>query len=581
MIQAEQLHARILEELDLSRDIPDEELTELIHRVLDEASGREYIPLGKKAELGRELFNAFRKFDLLQEFLEDDKITEIMINGTENIFLEKEGKLIRSGKRFVSREKLEDVIQQIVAGSNRIVNEASPIVDARLPDGSRVNVVLGPIALNGPIVTIRKFPKEAITMKQLIRWGSICREVKEFLVKLVRAGYNIFISGGTGSGKTTFLNALSQYIPKDERIITIEDNAELRILDIPNLVTLEARCANLEGTGEITIRELIRTALRMRPNRIIVGEVRGAEAIDMLQALNTGHDGSLSTGHANSPKDMLSRLESMVLMGMDLPLRAVQRQIASGIDIIVHLGRLRDKSRKVLEVSEILDYQDGEILVSPLYRFEETGEKDGKIQGTWRKIQLLDECIKRKEQEFLVQFKELIQTFSSLLNTGYSVENAVKESLKEMQVFYSDDAAILRELEIMVRQIRVQVPVEQAVEELSERTKLPDVESFAGVFVTAKRSGGNLMSIIRNTADQIGDKIDVKREIDTMLAAKKYEFQVMSVIPFGIVLYMTVSFPEFMGNLYGNIAGRGVMTGCLIIYLGAYGLGRKIIEIEV
>lgn len=363
MIQAEQLHARILEELDMSRDIPDEELTELIHRVLDEASGREYIPLGKKAELGRELFNAFRKFDLLQEFLEDDKITEIMINGTENIFLEKEGKLIRSGKRFVSREKLEDVIQQIVAGSNRIVNEASPIVDARLPDGSRVNVVLGPIALNGPIVTIRKFSKEAITMKQLIRWGSICREVKEFLVKLVRAGYNIFISGGTGSGKTTFLNALSQYIPKDERIITIEDNAELRILDIPNLVTLEARCANLEGTGEITIRELIRTALRMRPNRIIVGEVRGAEAIDML-----------------------SRLESMVLMGMDLPLGAVQRQIASGIDIIVHLGRLRDKSRKVLEVSEILGYQDGEILVSPLYRFEETGEKDGKIQGTWRKM---------------------------------------------------------------------------------------------------------------------------------------------------------------------------------------------------
>ena len=314
-----------------------------------------------------------------------------------------------------------------------------------------------------------------------------------------------------------------------------------------------------------------------------------------------------------------------MLMGMDLPLGAVQRQIASGIDIIVHLGRLRDKSRKVLEVSEILDYQDGEILVSPLYRFEETGEKDGKIQGTWRKqdikkceyvkmilkviiivtgtawiyyrswvavillipagvwyyIQLLDECIKRKEQEFLVQFKELIQTFSSLLNTGYSVENAVKESLKEMQIFYSDDAAILRELEIMVRQIRVQVPVEQAVEELSERTKLPDVESFAGVFVTAKRSGGNLMSIIRNTADQIGDKIDVKRAIDTMLAAKKYEFQVMSVIPFGIVLYMTVSFPEFMGNLYGNIAGRGVMTGCLIIYLGAYGLGRKIIEIEV
>ena len=386
MIQAEQLHARILEELDLSRDIPDEELTELIHRVLDEASGREYIPLGKKAELGRELFNAFRKFDLLQEFLEDDKITEIMINGTENIFLEKEGKLIRSGKRFVSREKLEDVIQQIVAGSNRIVNEASPIVDARLPDGSRVNVVLGPIALNGPIVTIRKFPKEAITMKQLIRWGSICREVKEFLVKLVRAGYNIFISGGTGSGKTTFLNALSQYIPKDERIITIEDNAELRILDIPNLVTLEARCANLEGTGEITIRELIRTALRMRPNRIIVGEVRGAEAIDMLQALNTGHDGSPSTGHANSSRDMLLRLETMVLMGsMQLPIAAIRRQIASAIDILVHLGRVRDGTRKVLEISEILGMDQEEIAMKPLFVFSETEGKGADVHGIWKK----------------------------------------------------------------------------------------------------------------------------------------------------------------------------------------------------
>ena len=405
MIQAEQLHARILEELDLSRDIPDEELTELIHRVLDEASGREYIPLGKKAELGRELFNAFRKFDLLQEFLEDDEITEIMINGTQNIFLEKEGKLIRSGKRFVSREKLEDVIQQIVAGSNRIVNEASPIVDARLPDGSRVNVVLGPIALNGPIVTIRKFPKEAITMKQLIRWGSICREVKEFLVKLVRAGYNIFISGGTGSGKTTFLNALSQYIPKDERIITIEDNAELRILDIPNLVTLEARCANLEGTGEITIRELIRTALRMRPNRIIVGEVRGAEAIDMLQALNTGHDGSLSTGHANSSEDMLLRLEAMILMGeMELPLQAIRRQISSGIDILVHLGRMRDRTRKVLQISEIDGMEQGEIRLNPLFVFRESGQKGEKVHGCWEKEGQLHNRKKLEEKGIICKF---------------------------------------------------------------------------------------------------------------------------------------------------------------------------------
>lgn len=386
MIEAEQLHARILENLDMSRDTGDEELTELIHRVLREACEEEYIPLAGRAELGRELFNAFRKLDLLQEFLEDEDITEIMINGTQNIFLEKGGRLYSSCKRFISREKLEDVVQQIAAGSNRIVNEASPIVDARLSDGSRVNIVLAPVALNGPIVTIRKFPKETITITQLIGWKSVSREAAEFLIRLVKAGYNIFISGGTGSGKTTFLNALSQYVPKEERIITIEDNAELRLLDIPNLVSLEARNENTEGAGRITIRDLIKTSLRMRPDRIIVGEVRGAEAIDMLQALNTGHDGSLSTGHANSPKDMLSRLETMVLMGMDLPLSAVQRQIASGIDIIVHLGRLRDKSRKVMEVTEVSDYSDGEIHLNPIYRYEETGEKEGIVIGEWKRI---------------------------------------------------------------------------------------------------------------------------------------------------------------------------------------------------
>lgn len=353
--------------------------------MLREAGTQEYIPLSARTALGKELFNAFRKLDLLQEFLEDENITEIMINGTQSIFYERGGRLYQSDKRFVSRDKLEDVIQQIVAGSNRLVNEASPIVDARLKDGSRVNVVLAPIALNGPIVTIRKFPKESVTMEQLISWGSVSREAVDFLAMLVAAGYNIFISGGTGSGKTTFLNALSQYIPKDERIITIEDNAELRIQDVPNLVSLEARNANVEGVGAVTIRDLIRSALRMRPDRIIVGEVRSAEAIDMLQALNTGHDGSLSTGHANSPGDMLSRLETMVLMGMELPLPAIRRQIASGIDVIVHLGRLRDKSRKMLEITEIVDYRNGEIMLQPLYTYEETGEKDGKIQGIWKK----------------------------------------------------------------------------------------------------------------------------------------------------------------------------------------------------
>ncbi len=386
MIERNELHARILEELDMTKEVEDEELTQIIHEILREAGEEEYISLADKTLLGKELFNAFRKLDLLQEFLEDDEITEIMINGTESIFYEKKGQLYQSERRFHSKEKLEDVIQQIVSGSNRVVNEASPIVDARLNDGSRVNVVLSPVALNGPIVTIRKFPKESITMKQLILWESVSDELVSFLTLLVAAGYNIFISGGTGSGKTTFLNALSQYIPKDERIITIEDNAELRIQGVDNLVSLEARNSNMEGAGEITIRDLIKSALRMRPDRIIVGEVRSAEALDMLQALNTGHDGSLSTGHANSPRDMLSRLEMMVLMGASIPLGAVRRQIASGIDVIVHLGRLRDKSRKVLEVAEVLDYRDGEIQMASLFVYEETGEEEGKIKGEWKRV---------------------------------------------------------------------------------------------------------------------------------------------------------------------------------------------------
>lgn len=385
MIRPEQLHARVMQELDMTREIEDEELTRLIFRVLSEASREEYLSLEEKSILGRELFNAFRKLDLLQEFLEDEEITEIMINGTQNIFYEKKGRILQSDRRFLSREKLEDVIQQIVAGANRLVNEASPIVDARLSDGSRVNVVLAPVAINGPIVTIRKFSSQAASMEQLIAWDSLSQEVAGFLGRLTAAGYNIFISGGTGSGKTTFLNALSQYIPSEERIITIEDSAELKLQGIPNLVRLEARNANVEGSGEITIRDLIKAALRMRPDRIIIGEVRSAEAIDMLQALNTGHDGSLSTGHANSPSDMLARLETMVLMGMEMPLSAVRRQIASGVDVIVHLGRLRDKSRKLLEVAEVLGYEEGEIRLQTLYRFEERWVQDGRIQGEWRK----------------------------------------------------------------------------------------------------------------------------------------------------------------------------------------------------
>ena len=381
-LHMETLQNQIMAKLDLSREIEDGELVELIYQVLEEYTKDIYLPLRMKMEFGRDLFNAFRKLDILQELLEDESITEIMINGLENIFVEKKGEIYQYEKRFVSRKKLEDIAQQIASGCNRTVNEAEPIVDARLPDGSRVNLVLLPVALNGPIITIRKFPKEGITMKHLIAWGSISREAAEFLEMLVKAKYNMFISGGTGSGKTTFLNALSQFIPEDERIITIEDNAELRLQSLPNLVRLEARNANMEGEGRIDIRELIRTALRMRPDRVIVGEVRSAETIDMLQAMNTGHDGSLSTGHGNSPKDMIGRLETMVLMGMEIPIEAVQRQIASGIDIIIHLGRMRDKTRKVLEIIEITGYEKGEIQMNTLYEFQEKGSSYGKVRGS-------------------------------------------------------------------------------------------------------------------------------------------------------------------------------------------------------
>ena len=385
MMDSEELHRRIFQEIDLSEELEDEELVEIIYRVLEEYSEEKYLSLKEKTELGKELFNTFRKLDVLQEFLADESITEVMINGTQSIFLERDGRILQSEKRFASRRKLEDVIQQIVSETNRMVNESTPIVDTRLSDGSRVNVVLYPIALNGPIVTIRKFTKEIITLERLQTLGSVDKDIISFLKILIKSKYNIFISGGTGSGKTTFLNALSQYIPNDERVITIEDNAELKLAGIPNLVSLEARTANVEGKGEISIRDLIRTALRMRPDRIIVGEVRGKEAIDMLQAMNTGHDGSLSTGHANSPGDMISRLETMVLMGMDLPLPAIQRQIASGLDILIHLGRLRDKSRKVLSVEEIVGYENGTVKRNVLYRFQETGTKCGKIEGKWVK----------------------------------------------------------------------------------------------------------------------------------------------------------------------------------------------------
>ncbi len=372
--------------IDLSREVSDEEIQEMIDSQIVGLGRICGLSLVQRQELGKSIFYSIRKMDILQELIDSNDVTEIMINGTENIFIEKAGHIYEWDKQFDTQDKLEDVIQQIVAKCNRAVNEASPIVDARLENGARVNIVLAPVALNGPIVTIRRFPDKPILMEDLIRFGSITAEAAAELAKLVRAGYNIFISGGTGSGKTTFLNALSHDIPKSERIITIEDAAELQLQGIPNLVRLETRNANAEGAKAITIRDLIKSSLRMRPDRIIVGEVRGSEAIDMLQALNTGHDGSLSTGHANSARDMLSRLETMILMGMELPLAAVRRQIASGVDVIVHLGRLRDKSRRVMEITEIIGFADGEIVTKPVYKFAENGEEKGRVLGSLEKV---------------------------------------------------------------------------------------------------------------------------------------------------------------------------------------------------
>ena len=381
-----QLKEKLEANIDYSIEHSDEQMQEMIDEMLVRESKEVPMTLAERNKLRKELFHAIRKLDVLQELVDDPHITEIMINGPDCIFIERDGRLFQSELCFESQEKLQNIIQQIVSDCNRVVNEASPIVDARLRNGARVNVVLSPVALNGPIVTIRRFPDKPITMEDLVAFGSVTEEVCDWLSKLVRARYNIFISGGTGSGKTTFLNALSCYIPKEERIITIEDSAELQILGIPNLVRMETRNANVEGCKEITIRDLIKTSLRMRPDRIIVGEVRGGEAFDMMQCLNTGHDGSMSTGHANSSKDMLSRLENMILMGMEIPLTAIKQQIASGIDIIVHLGRLRDKSRKLLEIVEVQGFSEGEIVIKPLYQFVETGEDaQGRVLGAIQK----------------------------------------------------------------------------------------------------------------------------------------------------------------------------------------------------
>lgn len=394
----DRIRKRVLEQVPVDSEIDENRLIQIIDQNIGRDRGKEYIRYAEKKRLRTEIFNSMRKLDVLQELLEDEEITEIMVNGPEHIFIERAGRLLETELEFDSSERLNDIAQQIASAGNRIVNETNPILDVRLEDGSRVNIVMPPISLEGPIITIRRFPKEPFTMAKLTDMGALSEEAAKLLRKLVEAKYNIFISGGTGAGKTTFLNILSNYIPADERVVTIEDSAELQIQNVKNLVRLETRNANMEGKNQITIRDLIKSALRMRPDRIVVGEIRDSTAIDMLTAMNTGHDGSLSTGHANSPLDMLNRLETLVLMGMEIPLEAIRQQIASAIDIIVHLGRLRDRSRKVLEICEVGCVEKGSIKLYPLFRFVEQGERGGRVVGSLENMghRLInnDKCVK-------------------------------------------------------------------------------------------------------------------------------------------------------------------------------------------
>lgn len=383
-----QIRKEVLSRLDLDRDTSDQELKNIIAYETSRYLKGKAVSLKEKAEVEKEIFDSLRKMDVLQELIDDPQVTEIMVNGPNNIFYEKEGIIHQYHKKFLSEEKLMDLLQTIVSRHNRVVNQANPMVDTRLADGSRVHIVLSPVAIDGSVLTIRRFPEAPISMEKMIEYRSISREVANFLERMVRAKYNIFISGGTGSGKTTFLNALSNYIPSGERVITIEDSAELRIQGIKNLVRLETRNANMEGVQPITIRDLIRASLRMRPDRIVVGECRGAEALDMLQSMNTGHDGSLSTAHSNSCEDMIHRLETMVMMGMNLPVDAIRQQIASGIDLMIHLARARDGSRKVMEIKEVCGVEDHQVVLHSLYhREQEELKKVGELKNTW-KLQL-------------------------------------------------------------------------------------------------------------------------------------------------------------------------------------------------
>ena len=574
-----------------------------------------------------------------------------MINGYKDIFIEKKGRITKWNKQFESREKLEDIAQRIAAMSNKTINEAIPIVDTRLADGSRVNMVLSPIAIDGPVITIRKFYDTPIDIDRLIELGSITKEAADFLELLVKCRYNIFVSGGTGSGKTTFLNALSNFIPKDERVITIEDSAELQIQGVGNLVRLEVRKSNMECDNEVSIRDLIRSSLRMRPDRIIVGETRGEEALDMLQAMGTGHDGSLSTGHSNSSKDMLTRLRIMVLMGIDMPAEAIDRQIASAIDIIVHLKRMRDKTRKVWEIIRIMNLNlfhyistlrrakiKMEILLAHLkdritalrilksLSGQKTQEqcnvnlnkfiKRAHLSGRNDYIYLLQAVLivtavsyvfydslipviifspyviyhikkqrfnerYQKDNELIRQFRDGMQAVSFALNTGYSIENSFAEALQELVMLYGQNAVIVADFNMIVNRIRRNENLEDILDDYAASTNLDDIKYFAEIFRYAKRSGGDVIGIIKQTSHIIHEKAEVQQQIDTIITGKRLEQRVMVCMPLVITLYLRLTSPEYIDVLYGNVMGIIVMTICLLIYAAAVMLAQKITDINI
>ena len=573
----ERLKMRVAAELDLTRDVEDAEIARMIDRCILEETKDQYVPLKEKVGLRVELFNSLRRLDVLTELLEDETVTEIMVNGQSDIFVERDGVIRRYEKGFSSEERLETVIQHIVGDCNRRINAASPIVDARLMDGSRVCIVTRPVSLGGPVITIRRFPKQRIDMKALIAMGSVDACVASVLKILVHAGYNIFISGGTGSGKTTMLNALSDFVPKDARIVTIEDSAELQIRGVENLVRLEARTANLEGENEITIRDLIKASLRLRPDRIIVGEVRDAAAIDMLSAMGTGHDGSLSTGHANSAEDMLARLETMVLMGMEIPLPAVRRQIASAVDIVIHVSRLRDKTRKVVEICEVKGMEHGEIRLNTLFEFQETGVRNGKVQGVLRKVNDLLH-LEKQTRQLKTEFREVMTLVSGSISAGYSLENAFVQTYRTST---GEFPLMEAELQILTNGIACHKRIEQLLMALADRSGVDEIRELAAMIEAAKRYGGNIPYLIRQMVRQMQESELVELEIQTVLAAKKLEGRIMLFVPFGIVLFLRMTNASYMQVLYTTATGRLWMGVSLAgIGLCAWWI-EKIIRIEV